>query len=717
MSTSNPEPLTLERIFDSPDINGQIPIQPQWSPDGQFVSCLRSRDDNFERLHLYVYEVANHSFRLLVDADRIDDARALSDEEKANRERRRITAGGIVEYVWSPQATHLLFPVSGRLYQFCMEDSSLEPLTAPGRFVTSPRYSPDGFQLAFIDNGDLYVLDVAARVETRVTTRTGASITNGVADFIAQEEMHRFDGYWWSPDSTRIAFVEVDESPIAVTQRYEIDADEFGVFDQRYPYAGAANATCRLGIAEIDSHQCTWVDAGIPADGYLGRVNWLDAARLVTQTQSRLQDKLYVNVVDIKTPLTRCIIEETSSAWINLNSDFKSRDDGNRFIWRSDRDGYAHLYEVETGSGELTQLTQGPWCVHSLRSVSTQHLYFEAFADSPLEKHLYRRDWSTGTATRLTTSGQYHLTAVSPDESHFIDTVSAVDMPPTLTLESIEGHASIDIINNRLTQDHPFAPFQRDDQAIEFGTLEADDGQILHYRLVPPVNRQQGERYPVIVTVYGGPGAQLVTRQWLSPWQRYMSARGFGLFQLDNRGSANRGNRFEQAIHGELGTVEVRDQLLGVDWLRSLPWVESARIGVFGHSYGGYMTLMLMSKASDVFAAGVSVAPVTDWLLYDTHYTERYLGLPSANVNGYQQSSIFAHVGNLTGKLLIVHGMADDNVLFTNTTRLSKVLQDQNIQFDMMTYPGAKHGLAGRQVNIHRYTLMDQFFDEHLGKH
>ena len=238
----------------------------------------------------------------------------------------------------------------------------------------------------------------------------------------------------------------------------------------------------------------------------------------------------------------------------------------------------------------------------------------------------------------------------------------------------------------------------------------------MHYRLFKPEGTEQPDRkFPVIVVVYGGPGVQRVQNEWIPPWYHYMTQRGYGILQLDNRGTANRGVAFESLIYRQLGDVEVQDQLTGVAYLKSLPWVDSSRLGVFGHSYGGYMTLMLMMKSPDTFRAGISVAPVTDWQLYDTHYTERFLGSPVDNPEGYAASNVFPYISSLSGQLLVIHGMADDNVLFTNSTKLYKALQDENLPFEIMNYPGAKHGLTGRKVNLHRYSLMDRFFDQHLG--
>jgi dipeptidyl-peptidase-4 len=286
-----------------------------------------------------------------------------------------------------------------------------------------------------------------------------------------------------------------------------------------------------------------------------------------------------------------------------------------------------------------------------------------------------------------------------------------------VSLNTIDGQVFNYMAANKLDTTHPCFPYLAQQGQVEFGELQAEDGQTLHYRLIKPPHLAAGATCPLLVTVYGGPGVQRVTNEWIPPWHHYMAGRGYGLLQLDNRGSSNRGKAFEDPIYGQLGVAEVQDQLTGVRYASNLPWVDAQRIGVFGHSYGGYMTLMLMMQAAGIFAAGVSVAPVTDWALYDSHYTERYLRLPADNAAGYLASSVFPYVTQLKGRLLVIHGMADDNVLFTNSTKLYKALQDNNIPFEIMNYPGAKHGLSGRKVNLHRYGMMDDFFDLHLAQH
>jgi dipeptidyl-peptidase-4 len=271
---------------------------------------------------------------------------------------------------------------------------------------------------------------------------------------------------------------------------------------------------------------------------------------------------------------------------------------------------------------------------------------------------------------------------------------------------------------NELDQDHPYFPYLDNHIRPEFGVIEAEDGQAMHYRLYKPADFDASKKYPVIIDVYGGPLAQRVTKSWgvrNGFWHQYMAQRGYAIFSLDNRGSGNRGTAFEFPLYHEFGDIELRDQLAGVDFLKQLGWVDAKRIGIFGWSYGGYMTLIALMKAPGVFAAGVSVAPVTDWRLYDTHYTERYLGAPAENEKGYHESNVFPYVDGLSGDLLIVHGMADDNVLFTHSTKLFQDLQEKQIPFEMMNYPGHKHSISGTNVRIHLYEAMDAFFDRTLG--
>jgi dipeptidyl-peptidase-4 len=712
--------LTLHHIFGDPDLNGPAPVQLKLSPDGKRVSYLKAPAENFEQLNLWVYNIESEQHKLLVDAKQLTTDRILSDAEKARRERLRITQSGIVEYYWSPQGDAILFPVEGNLFLFRLRqiDQPLIQLTDDATYETDIRFSPDGNWIAFVRDQNLFALNLTTLETKQLTTEGGGLISCGLAEFIAQEEMHRFSGYWWSPDSARIAFSKVDESPVEVSQRYEIDADQFGVFDQRYPFAGKTNAEVSVGIIELVAGETKWFKTDRETETYLTRIDWFrDSLHIALQRQSRDQQTLELlrfNTADLTFEL---LLTEKSETWVNINDNFTALD-SNQFIWGSERSGFNHLYLYQTDGVLLEQLTSGNWMVAEVKTVTKTKLFFDGFKDTPLERHLYCIDRNNPhPVNRITQEGYSHQVSLSADGAVFVDRYSSASTPVAVNLCNVDGKVIEQLEANELNKGHPFFPHLGQRGSIRFDQLTAEDGQSLHYRVIQPASNKLAVngQSPVILTVYGGPGVQRVSNEWIPPWHHYMSAQGYGLLQLDNRGTANRGKAFEAPIYGKLGEVEVKDQLLGIDHLASFDWVDMNRLGVFGHSYGGYMTLMLMMK-SKRFKAGVSVAPVTDWALYDTHYTERYLAHPEENEAGYTASSVFPYTHTLSGKVLVIHGMADDNVLFTNSTKLYKALQDQNADFDIMNYPGAKHGLSGRRVNLHRYSLMDRFFSQNLAK-
>ena len=343
-------------------------------------------------------------------------------------------------------------------------------------------------------------------------------------------------------------------------------------------------------------------------------------------------------------------------------------------------------------------------------------VYFTGRKDTPLERHLYQVSLKDGNIKRLTEAGFDHALVMAKDGSSFIDSFSNVSTPTKVALRGLDGKVLTWLEQNELNSSHALTPYHAELTAPRFGTLKADDGQTMHYRLFAPKTLVPDKKYPVIVSVYGGPHAQRVTNSWSARdlYLHYLVQQGYLVFQLDNRGSYNRGKAFEDPIYLKLGEVELNDQIRGVEYLRSLPYVAADKIAIYGHSYGGYMAIMAMFKAADYFAAGVSGAPVTDWALYDTHYTERYLGHPAQNAKGYTDSAVFPYADGLTGDLLIYHGMADDNVLFTHSTKLYKQLQDKGLLFDMLNYPGSKHSMFGQPVQTHLHKSITQFFDRHL---
>jgi dipeptidyl-peptidase-4 len=726
-SAAHADKLTIERIHSDPSLSGPHLRQVKISPDGSRVTFLRSRSEDFERFDLWEYNLNDDEIRLLIDSRAlVPEEENLSEEEKARRERRRLFATGIVEYFWSDDGQALLFPLGGELYHYDLAkppEEATRRLTRTSEFETDARFSPGGRYVSFIREQDLFIFDLEEGEERQLTFDGEGLLKNGMAEFIAQEEMGRYTGYWWSDDEARIAFTQTDETPVRISQRFEIYADTFKVFDQRYPRTGTQNVIIRLGVVELATAETRWVDLGDEVDVYLPRVNWLpDSRHLSFQWQSRDQKSLELLFVDVLTGESRVVLRESSETWINLQDDLTFLETEPQFVWTSERDGYKHLYLYDLDGRLLRPLTTGSWAVGELLGVNEKDgtVYFDAQAKSPLEKHLYSTSLATETPeqiVQITTAEGWHSAQMADDGRFYVDQFSSPEAPPRVSLHRTDGSRIAYLEANPLDESHSYYRYLAHHSPVEFGSIKAADGSPLYYRLTRPVPFDATKKYPVIVYVYGGPGGQSVRKSWRGQggaWSQYMAQRGYVMFALDNRGSANRGKAFEDVLYRSMGVVEVEDQVRGVEYLRTLPFIDGDRIGIVGHSYGGYMVLMAMMKAPDVFRAGVSSAPVTDWRLYDTHYTERYLGHPGQNEEGYESSSVFPHVDGLRGSLLVIHGMADDNVLFTNSCKLFKVLQDKGVAFDMMNYPGSKHGLRGKKVRLHVDRTITRFFDEKL---
>ncbi|MCG9709747.1 MULTISPECIES: S9 family peptidase [Pseudoalteromonas] len=715
------DPLTLERIFDDPSLAGKAPVQLKFSPDGSRVTYLQGKTDDYNRYDLWEYNLKDNKNRLLVDSAALfSGPENLSDEEKARRERQRIFGKGILEYKWSKDGKALLFPLNGDLYYYELNSAKSRKLTDTEAFETDARFSPKGHYVSFIREQNLYALNLKTGQEIQLSKDGGGVIKNGMAEFVAQEEMGRMTGYWWSGDESKIAYTRVDESPVKEAIRNEIYADEVKLFNQRYPFTGTDNVKIQLGVVSINNQKTDWVDLGDEQDIYIARAKWLkDNKTLSYQWQDRSQHNLELRFYNSETKKQTVALKETSDTWINLHFDLQFLNDKKHFVWASERDGFKHLYLYRTNGEMIRQITQGEWVVDSLKGIDEKKgiVYFAGRKDTALESHLYSVPlFKKGEIKRVTELGAYHNVVIAKDNKTFIDNSSSVNKPGSAALRKINGEFITWLEENKLDKSHPLTPYLTDLITPEYGTLTAEDGQIMHYRLFKPTNYQDGKKHPVIVNVYGGPHAQRVTNSWRSKnlYFQYMAQQGYVIFQLDNRGSYNRGKKFEDVIYKHLGVAEVADQIKGVEFLRTLDYVDPERIGIYGHSYGGYMALMTMFKAGDYFKAGVSGAPVTDWALYDTHYTERYVGHPATNAKGYEASAVFPYAEGLKGPLMIYHGMADDNVLFTHATKLFKQLQDQEKQFEMMTYPGSKHSLRGKSVQTHLHQTITSFFNRHF---
>jgi dipeptidyl-peptidase-4 len=694
--TPQAQPLTLERVYASPSLGGPRPRVLKLAPDGRLATLLKSRPSDKDRFDLWAVDTATGQSRMLVDSEKLSSGAALSEAERMNRERRRIAdVKGITDYAWAPDAKRLLVPVDGDLWVAAL-DGNVSRLTQTPETETDAKLSPKGGFASFVRDGHLFVQSLAGGAAREVAGEATPKVSWGVAEFIAQEELDRFDGHWWAPDDSRIAVARVDESPVKQVTRAAIGADGTRLFTQAYPAAGTANADVSLWLVNPDGTGKTKVDLGPSTDIYVARVAWaVDGKTLYVQRLTRDQQRLDILAVDPVTGASRVLASETAKTWVNIHDNFRPLKDGS-ILWASERDGYRHLYRFTSGTAQ--QLTSGRWVMDELVGVDEKRgrLWFTGFADSTLEKQVYALDFRKAGAKpqRLTAPGGWHEAVMDDAGQRLIVTSSTPSQPAQVWLGDGAGKRLAWIEENRLDANHPYAPYLASHVVPQFGTLTAADGQAMDWRLLKPAGPGP---FPVLMQVYGGPHAHNVHKRFTAPIEQYLVAKGWAVFQLDNRGSNNRGMAFEAPIFRAMGGVEVQDQVQALQWIKAQPWAD--KVAVNGWSYGGYMVLKLLEAAPGGFAAGIAGAPVTRWELYDTAYTERYLGNPVTEPAVYAKSGALGDASKIKDPLLLIHGMADDNVVFENSTALMTALQRVKTPFDLMVYPGATHATPGLEVH------------------
>ncbi|WP_052207995.1 S9 family peptidase [Croceibacterium mercuriale] len=705
--------LTLERVFGSPSLNGPAPRGAQISPDGRYLTLLRNREDDRERYDLWGYDRETREWRMLVDSEALGSGRALSEAEKMQRERLRIgSLKGIVDYQWAADGQALLVPLEGDLY-LARLDGSVQRLTDTEESELNPTLSQTGAWVSFVRDRQLWTGRLGQQPAPVTPEEASELVTWGEAEFVAQEEMDRHTGFWWSPDDARIAVARVDESPVGVVTRAAIGATGTRVYDQRYPAAGTPNADVRLFVMNPDGAAQVEVDLGADKDIYVARVDWApDGQALYVQRQDRLQTKIDMLKVDPATGASEVLFTERAAEghWINLTNNYRFMKDGS-LIWWSERDGFGHLYRFAGGS--WTQLTDGEWMVTRLVGVDEDggRVFFSATKDNVLAQQTYVLDLVNPSAQTLLTDKAFSNAVQMDGAARSLLVSRSNDTQPTqVYLADTTGERLAWIEENRLDASHPYAPFLASHRSATYGTVPAEDGTPLHWMMITP-ELAAGKTYPVFFQHYGGPGPQGVTRGWKGALAQAIVDRGYIYFELDNRGSANRGVAFEKPIYRAMGTVEVADQKAGAEYLKTLDFVNDDKISTYGWSYGGYMTLKQLAADPGLYAAGISGAPVTRWELYDTHYTERFMGLPSTDGAAYERSAAIEGALGITDPMLLIHGMADDNVVFENASELIARMQGEAVPFEMMLYPGFTHRVGGPKVSVHVWTSIFNFLD------
>jgi len=729
------ESLPIERVFAPPSLNGPSPHGVEISPDGTLVTYLKPEPNDQTTFDLWAQPIGGGAARRLIDGAAVEpSSTVLTEAEKGRRERARVGGQhGVISYDWDEAGKAILIPAAGNLYLADPKTGAVRKLGDTGGGATDARISPDGGYVTYVRDQNLHAIDLKTGADRALTTEGGGTLSFGLAEFVAQEEMDRYTGYWVAPGDRLVAFTRVDESTVDVVPRFDIGADGVKVVSQRYPRAGRPNAVVELYVAPLTGGPRVKVDLGADADIYLARVDWSkDGKTLYVQRETRNQQRLDLLAVDPATGAAKVILTESQKPWIDLNDDFTTLKDGG-FIWGSQRTGYHHLYLYKADGTLVRAITQGGWPVawsagagrHSSAVAGVDEarglVYFAAGKDSPLEQHLYVTSYRHPDEPRqITTGAGWWNVDMAKDHRAFVGTYTDPHTPAQTGLYGIDGKRLAWIEENRLGPGHPYAPYLDHKSYPEFGTLKAEDGQTLYYSVTKPYGFDPMKKYPAIVNVYGGPGVTgLVRKVWPAATDQLLTQEGFVIFRIDNRGTAGRGMKFAAPIYQAMGGVEVTDQLQGERFLASLPYVDPKRIGVMGWSYGGFMTIRLLTEPGTPYAAGAAGGPPADWRLYDTHYTEQYMGDPRTGGAAYDASAIVPRLAALAKpgapRLLLLHGMADDNVVFENSTRIMAGLQAASVLFDLMLYPGERHGVSTPAKQVQLWKTYLAFFKRTLG--
>ena len=694
--------LTVERIYGEPSLSGSPTTGIEWSADSKRISYLvRGPQGSNTGTELWTMDAATGERKVLVNSETL---KTITHTEKTKST--QATGLGRVEpgsYFWSPGGDSLLFAGSNSLVLLDLKTMAPTPLVSGDRDIEDPKFSPDGKWVSFVRDWNLWVVSAATGETKAISTGGSEEILKGKLDWVYPEELDLTTAYWWSPDSSKLAFLEMDERPVTRYPIMDMSSPVGALEYTRFPQAGEPNPIVRVGVARVtggESSETKWMDTGADTDVYLPRVVWLhDGRRVAIERLNRAQNRLDLLFCDAGNGASQTILTDTDKYWINISDDLYFFSDNKRFLWSSERSGFRHYYLYELSGKQSDQLTSGNWGITGTSGfgpgvvkhpeVDEAHgvIYFLSNKDDVQDTQLYGLSMHDKSITRITREAGTHHVLFAADHSGFEDTYSNSMTPPRQSLFRANGTRVASINENvipELAEYHLPPP--------EFVNVSGQDGTKFSAMMIKPPSFDSSRKYPVLVDVYGGPQVQYVRNAWEGRdflWLEMMAEKGYIIFRLDNRGSYNRGHQFETSIYHQLGKVELQDQLTGVNYLKSLAYVDGSRIGIWGWSYGAYMTLEAMANAPDVFKAGVAVAPVSDWKLYDSIYTERYMGRPQDDSEAYKNSSPVNQIASLKGKLMLAHGTGDDNVHFANTSEvLNEMIAHGSYPANVMIFPG-----------------------------
>ena len=717
-SRAQTKPLTIDAIYQPGGLGGRGPENIEWSPDGTRLSYVQ-RDASGERGELWYMDAATGEKKVLVSSGKLASLAPDVNHIKNEQEKERLTRYHVAEYLWSPDSKHLLFNAQGQLWLFDIDTQTAVQFTSAPDPSGSPQFSPNGNHIAYVRKHNLFVRSADGKDETQLTHDDNDNLLNGDIDWVYAEELAVRSNYFWSPDSRDIVFLHMDETKVPTFPLTNLVLTHPTVYEQKYPQPGDPNPVVKLGVVNIDKGKVRWISLTGDEDTYIPRFGWAAQGLIWAELVNRRQDKAELFFVDAKNGKSRIVLtEDANGAWIDFDHVephfLKSTP---QFIWPSWRDGNMHMYLYSfdqqnplAADAKLDrQLEQGDYEVLGIAGAdeAAKTVFFEANKDDPRQEHVYSVQLDGSGFRDLTPEVGMHHANFSDDGKHYTNDFNGPQTSQNISLCAVGGSCQ--------------PVWKAKDEVAEYGLrapeyleFKAEDGSTLYGRLLLPPEGAATGKIPVIVNIYGGPAAQMVTKSLPNAFDEILARKGFAVFAVDNRGTPGRDRKFQTAIRHEFGAIELKDQLTALDQLlSSYPQLDSNRIAIWGWSNGGSMTLYSMTH-SDRFRAGVAVAPVTNSLNYDSIYMERYLGLPKEVKTGFDDSDVTRVAGNLHGALLLIHGTGDDNVHFSNSVQMVDELIKAGKQFQFMIYPNKTHGISGRDARVHLFTMIEDHFEREL---
>jgi dipeptidyl-peptidase-4 len=711
-----PRALTIDAIYDPEgrvDFSGSPATGLRWVDDANYLQMRRAG----RGVEWITVDAASGRTAPLFDASRMEDAFATLPGFTRDKAADNVRTADVT---FNPARTAGLITIDDDLYFYDFSADRAARLTSAAGAEEEATFSPNGRLVAFVRGNNLYTVDVAGRQEHALTNDGASYLLNGKLDWLYQEEIYgrgRFRGYWWSPDSTRIAFLQLDERPVPeytvaddIPYRQNVEVTD-------YPKAGDANPLVKLGVVALaPGGTLTWVDGPdyAPADILIVDVDWAPNSRgVVYQVQDREQTWLDLNVAEPASGRSRRLFRETTKAWVNANGSPTWLKDGS-FLWFSERSGFKHLYHYRADGTLVRQVTGGRWEIRSLYGVDEARgaVYFDAGARRHIDTDIFRIGLNGEGMTRVSTTEGTHRAIFNPSYSQYIDVWSDATTPTQVRLHRADG------TELRVIDANPVASLpQYELSKPEFVEVKARDGFVMDAMLIKPPGFNPARRYPVYQLTYAGPTSAYVRNQWGGTTYMYhqlLAQHGVIVWVLDNRSAGGKGAEAQWPIYGKLGELELQDLEDGIGWLKQQPYVDASRIALHGWSYGGFMTAYALTHSTS-WASGIAGAPVTDWRNYDTVYTERYMKTPRANPGGYRDTAPRFSAAKLHGTMLLIHGGIDDNVHRQNSEQFAYELQRLGKPFEMMIYPRQRHGFTDARLNRHLRQLMFDFIMRTVG--